>query len=103
MQNPNTCPACGQELTSPHDAVRRGCPRCQPRPRALRRGLQMVLVLGLLIATTGAAGLFAFTGCPCSPVISRPLPEELPKNLSNEEVPAGPPDVKGGQPPQPQR
>ena len=46
----------------PPDAARPRCPSCQPGPKLLRRVLQSVVVLGLLVATAGAAGVFAWPG-----------------------------------------
>jgi hypothetical protein len=100
MQNDRTCPVCRRDPASPPDAARPGCPHCQPRPKLLRRAVQTVLVLGFLIATTGAAGLFALSSCPCSPAPVRPAPEELPKNLSIEQVAPPAPDGNGVQPSQ---
>jgi hypothetical protein len=60
--------------------------------------LQTALVAGLLLATLLAAEVFAVIGCHCSDI--RPSTPELPPQLSPEQVPAGPPDVKVGPPQQ---
>jgi hypothetical protein len=93
MQNDRICPVCRQPIPPPAEAGQPAppCPRCQARPRAMRRVVQAATLLVLLATTMGAAGVFALSDCPCSPFY-RPVtpPQEL------QEEPKEPPPQPGG-------
>ena len=68
MQNQKNCPVCRHNLPPPPEGGQpAACLRCRSRPKFLVRLLQTFLVVGLLAATMGAAGVFAILDCPCLP------------------------------------
>jgi hypothetical protein len=100
MQNDKTCPVCRRSLPPQPESGQpaTACPRCRSRPKFLVRLLQTFLVVGLLAATMGAAGVFAVLDCPCNPFRREYRLQEIEK-LPPEPPPppdTPPPSAEGG-------
>ncbi len=93
MQNDRPCPVCRQPIPPTAEAGQPAppCPRCQARPRRMRRLVQAATLVVLLTTTMGAAGVFAIGSCPCSPLYYVDLPKEAPKEEPKEPPPPDPP------------
>jgi hypothetical protein len=102
MQNAKTCPVCRHSLPPQPESGQpvAVCPRCRPRPRFSVRLLQTLVVVGLLAATMGAAGVFAILDCPCLPSFRHQYRIQEIDKLPPEPPPpppdAPPPPAEGG-------
>ncbi len=66
MPTETTCPVCRRPV-QPGTVDASGkpvCPYCRRKPRFVFTTLKVAMLAVLLVVSTGAAGVFAFVGCP---------------------------------------